>query len=81
MFPSGTTPASASWTTNSGQVPIMDVPDHSTTNNLIGMSVPVNVTNVLTVTNANISNNGRDYICAQGVVAISGAVFLTVNGE
>ena len=43
MFPSGTTPHSAFWITYNGQVSAAGLPGHSTTNNLSGTSVPVNV--------------------------------------
>ena len=83
MFPSGTTPGSANWATNNGQSNAASWPGHTITSDLIGFSVPVNVTNVLTVTNVDSSNNGRDYVCVQGLVnpVISNTAFLTVNGN
>ena len=83
MFPSGSTPGSAGWFTNNGQSNAASRPGHSTTSDLSGNSVPVDVTNVLTVTNVDISNNGRDYVCAQGLVnpVISNTSFLTVNSK
>ena len=45
------------------------------------LAAPANVTNVLTVTNVRISDNGADYICAQGFNERSDTVFLTVFGE
>ena len=83
MFPSGTIADSANWATNNGQGNAAALPGHFTTSDLSGTSVPVNITNVLTVTNVDISNNGRDYVCAQGLInpVISNTAFLTVIGK
>ena len=80
MFTSGSL-GPASWFTNDGDNDASGLPGHSLTDDSNGRSAPTNVTTVLTVTNVNISNNGTDYICAQGLNAISDPVFLTVLGE
>ena len=80
MFTSGPIDATT-WFTNSGTTDVSRQPDHSQTDDVDGRSAPANVTNVLTVTNVNISNNGSDYICIQGIHTISDTVFLTVLGE
>ena len=83
MFPIGTIPGRVTWATNNGNVDASGLPGHTETDNSAGRVAPTNVTNVLTVTNVNINNNGRDYICAQGVVnpVLSNKSFLTMLGE
>jgi len=84
MLPNGSTPGSATWSTNNGNSNAGGLPGHTVTNDVDGCSGPANVTNVLTITNVNISNNGRDYVCVQGVgmnSVVSNASFLTVLGE
>ena len=80
MF-SSESPEPALWFTNNGNSDATRLPGHSVTDDSNGRSAPANVTTVLTVTNVNISNNGTDYICAQGLNARSDTVFLTVLGE
>ena len=80
MFTSGR-PRPATWLTYNGVSDAMIESGHSVTDDSNGRSAPANVTTVLTVTNISISSNGADYICTQGVVAISDTVFLTVFGE
>ena len=80
MFNSGL-PGPASWFTNSGNNDAIGEPGHILTDDSNGRSAPANVTTVLTVTNVSISNNGSDYICAQGLNAISDTAFLTVFGK
>ena len=71
----------ATWFTNNGVNDASRQPGHSVTGDSNGRSAPTNVTNVLTVTNVGISDNGFDYICTQGRNAESDTVFLTVFGE
>ena len=80
MFTSGPTSA-AVWFTNNGINDATALPGHTRTDDSNGRSAPANVTNVLTVTNVSISDNGADYICAQGRVDESDTVFLTVFGK
>ena len=80
MFTSGL-PSAANWFTNDGDNDACTQPDHTRTDDSNGRSAPANVTTVLTVTNLSISVNGADYICAQGLNAISDTAFLTVLGE
>ena len=80
MFTSGN-PNSAEWFTNNGNDNTDTQPNHSVTDDSDGLTAPANVTNVLTVTNVNISNNGADYSCAQGRNADSDIAYLTVLGE
>ena len=80
MFTSGL-PGPASWFTNNGVIDASREPGHSVTDDSNGRSAPANVNNVLTMTNVSISNNGADYICTQGLLAISDTAFLTVFGE
>ena len=83
MFPSGTIPSGALWGTNNGQVAIMANEVYSVNNDVNGRSAPANVTNMLTVTNVSISDNGADFVCAVGVVnpVASSAVFLKLIGK
>ena len=74
-------PGPASWFTNNGENDASREPGHSLIDDSNGRSAPANVTTVLTVTNVNVSNNGADYICTQGLNAISDKTFLTVFGE
>ena len=74
-------PGPATWFTNNANNDASREPGHSRTDDSNGRSAPANVTNVLTVTNVGISDNGRDYICAQGFITISDTVFLIVFGE
>ena len=80
MFTSGS-PGPTTWFTNNGNNDATREPGHSLTSDVDGRSAPANVTNVLTVTNPRISNNGRDYVCVQGLSVESDTVFLTVFGE
>ena len=79
MFTSGS-PGAATWFTNNGANDASREPDHTVTDNSNGRSAPANVTTVLTVTNVSNSDNGEDYICAQGLSERSDIVFLTVLG-
>ena len=74
-------PDPATWFTNNGNSDASRQQGHSLTDDNNEHSAPANVTNVLTVTNVGISDNGRDYICAQGFNTISDTVFLIVFGE
>ena len=80
MFTS-VSPGPASWFTANADTDASREPGHSLTDDSNGRSAPANVTTVLIVTNASISDNGRDYICSQGLNTISDTVFLTVFGE
>ena len=80
MFTSGL-PGPATWFTNNRVSDASREPGHSVTDDSNGRSAPANVTTVLTVTNVSISSNGADYICAQGLVAVSDTAFLTVFGK
>ena len=80
MFTSGSL-IPASWFTNNDDIYVSRLPGHTQIDNSYGLTSPANVTNVLTVTNVSISNNGTDYTCAQGLYTISDAVFLTMFGE
>ena len=80
MFTSGPL-GPATWFTNNGINDASGLPGHSRTDDSNGHSAPANITTVLTVTNVSISNDGRDYFCAQGFNARSDTVFLTVFGE
>ena len=81
MFASGAALGSASWFTDNGNVDALTLQGYIATNDVNERLAPANITNVLTVTNVSISDNGRDYICAQGFGISSDAVFLTVLGE
>ena len=74
-------PAAATWFTNNGNRDASREPSHSQTDDSDGLTAPANVTNVLTVTNVNINDNGADYICVQGLNTISDTAYLTVFGE
>ena len=80
MFTS-VSPGPAIWLTANGRIDASREPGHSLTDDSNGRSAPANVTTVLTVTNVSINNNGADYICVQGIVAVSDTAFLTVFGE
>ena len=80
MFTSGPL-GPAGWFTNNGNIDASREPGHSLTDDSNGRFTPANVTTVLTVTNVNISDNGADYICAQGFNAVSDTVFLSVFGK
>ena len=80
MFISGS-PGPASWLTNNGNIDASRQPGHSLTDDSDGLTAPANVTTVLTVTNVNISNNGADYTCVQGLNTRSDTAYLTVFGE
>ena len=80
MFTSGPLEP-ANWFTNNGINDASRLPDHTRTDDSNGRSAPANVTTVLTVIDINITNNGADYICAQGLIERSDPVFLTVIGE
>ena len=77
-------PGSGKWFTNNGNNDASKQPGHSTltVRRRYGRFTlaPIVVTNVLTVTNVNICNNGADYICVQGN-SVSRTVFLIVLGE
>ena len=82
MFPNGTMPVAAAWFTNSGSTD--GLRGHARTDDLNGRSAPAIVTNILTVSNVNISINGVFYHC---VVAVdndfvgSNRSILTVLGK
>ena len=80
MFTSGS-PGPAIWVTENGISGATGLPGHSQTDDSDGLTAPANVTNVLTVTNVNIRNNGADYICTQGVNIDDNIAYLTVFGE
>ena len=80
MFTSGS-PDPAIWVTNNGNRDASREPGHSLTDDSDGQNVPANITNVLTVTNVSISDNGADYTCGQGFNAVSDIAYLTVFGE
>ena len=80
IFTSGS-PGPAIWATNNGANDASRLPGHSVTDDSDGLTAPANVTNVLTVTNVSISNNGADYICGQGFNTISDTAYLLVFGE
>jgi len=80
MFTSGS-PNVATWFTNNGVNDVRGYPDHTVTDDSNNRSAPANVTTVLTIINVDISNNGKDYICAQGRIVDSDVVFLTVFGK
>ena len=79
MFISGS-PGPASWFINNGDNDASRLPGHTVTYDSNGHSALANVTTVLTVTNVSFSDNGADYICTQGINAISDTAFLTVFG-
>ena len=84
MFPNGTTPAASLWATESISDVTTALPDHNATNDLNGRSAPVNVTNVLTVTDVRINFDQIGYVC--GVIVNlnfvgSNASILTVFGK
>ena len=54
---------------------------HTATDDSNGRCAPANVTNVLTVTNVDISYNGTGYAYFQNAMQISSAAVLTVFGE
>ena len=83
MFPNGSSPNSANWGTNNGRVNTMYLDGHSRRSDAMELTAPANVTNVLTVTNVNTSNDGTNYVCTQGVVnpVVSSTAFLTVVGK
>ena len=74
-------PGAASYFINNGTNDASEEPGHSVTNDGHGLTAPANVTTVLTVTNVSISDNGEDYTCAQGLIAISEIAYLIVLGE
>ena len=80
MFTSGPL-GPAGWFTNDGDNDATAEPDHTRSDDSNRRSAPTNVTTVLTVTNVSISDNGADYICAQGFNARSDTVFLSVFGK
>jgi len=83
MVTSGTVGGAAWFTDRSVSVTVL--PGHTATDDSDGRSAPANVTNVLTITNVSISDNGRGYFCAQGVpnfnLIASNISFLTVLGK
>jgi len=82
MFPNGSTPGGAGWFYNNRANDAEDLASHFATNDVAGRSAPANITNVLTITNADFSNNRRDYVCVQGAgIAVSNISFLTVLGK
>ena len=73
-------PGPATWFTTGGFALVEEEPGHVLlTDDSNGRSAPANVTNVLTLINLSISDNGTDYLCQQGVQ--SDPAFLTVFGE
>ena len=82
MYPNGSVPGSPLWfNTNGGSV--IQPPDVTVTDDSNGRSAPANVTSILTVANASISDNGDGYICGLlGLNPISSNIsFLTVHGK
>ena len=85
MFPNGTRSRPANWITDdSVDVVVSSLPGHSATDDISGLLSPTDVTNMLTVTNINISNNGTGYRC--GIIdgdnfIRSNLSFLTVLGK
>ena len=67
MFPEGSSPGGASWVDDNGNVIEEQPPNVTIDNDSNGRSAPADVTNVLTLTNVSISDNGTVYICGQGV--------------
>ena len=61
----------ATWFTNNGDNDATAQPGHTRNDDSNGRSAPANVTTVLTVTNVSIRDNGADYTCVQGFIAIS----------
>ena len=80
MF-TNTTPTAASWLTNNGDGSVTGLPGHTPIVGNTAVPPPANITNVLMVTNARLIDNERDYICQQGIHAISEPVLLTVFGK
>ena len=78
MFTSGSLNF-ATWFSDNGNV--LNLLGHTETNDINGCSAPANVTNVLSVTNVSISDNGRNYVCVQDLNTRSDTIFLTVIGE
>ena len=60
MFTSGPLGPAAWFTNNGNNDATSRLPGHTLTDDSNGRSAPANVTNVLTVTNVSISNNGAD---------------------
>ena len=73
-------PSRANWFTNNGNNDALAEQGHTRTDDSNELSAPANVTNVLTVTNVSISDDGADYTCVPGLNARSDTVFLTVLG-
>ena len=72
----GISPAPVTWSTDGSFTQVVEEPGHLLlTDDSNNRSAPADVTNVLTVTNVMISDNGTDYYCQT-----SGPVFLTVFG-
>ena len=83
MFPNGSTPGGANWINAMTGGRAIDVDGHSYSNDVNGCDGPANVTNVLTVTNVSIGDDGRGYVCAFGFgmnALDSNISFLTVLG-
>ena len=74
-------PAAATWFTKNRNKDARFEPGHSLTDDSDGLAAPANVTNVLTVTNVSINDNGADYTCAQGTNVDDHIAYLTVIGE
>ena len=72
------TPGAATWFTNNHGGDARGLPGHDSINDHRELPPPAVVTNVLIVTDARLSDNGRDYICTQGIIEESDPVFLTV---
>ena len=75
------TPGSVTWLTNNGDGSVTGLPGHTPIVRNTAVPPPANITNVLVVTNARLIDDGRDYICQQGIRAISEPVLLTVFGK
>ena len=75
------TPGSVTWLTNNGDGSTTGLPGHTPIVGNTAVPPPANITNVLVVTNARLIDDGRDYICQQGIRAISEPVLLTVLGK
>jgi len=82
MWPHGSgTIGPAAWFFDNGLNIASGEPGHTTTNDIDGRSAPTNVTNTLIVTNVNISNNGSNYLCANGLNVRSNTAYLIVLGK
>ena len=73
-------PRPATWFTDNGLSLVIEEPGHLLlTDDSNGLSAVANVTNVLTLINVSISDNGTNYLCQLG--ERSDPAFLTIFGE